>query len=55
MPQNPITVGEPFWGKSKLVNTWAVSAIPEPEQWGMLMAGLGLIGVAIKRRKFKQI
>lgn len=29
---------------------WQVSAVPEPEAWAMLLAGLGLIGWAARRR-----
>jgi hypothetical protein len=32
----------------------AVTAVPEPESYAMLLAGLGLIGAAVKRRKAKQ-
>lgn len=31
----------------------AVTAVPEPESYAMLLAGLGLMGVAIKRKKSK--
>ena len=31
-----------------------LTPVPEPENYAMLLAGLGLIGVAIKRRKEKQ-
>lgn len=50
MPQNPITTGEPSHGLTIKVNTWAVSAVPEPEQWAMLLAGLGLMGAVARRR-----
>jgi hypothetical protein len=32
----------------------SVSAVPEPESYAMLIAGLGLIGAAVKRREIKQ-
>jgi len=32
----------------------AIGAVPEPETYAMLLAGLGLIGAAVKRRKAKQ-
>lgn len=28
-----------------------VSAVPEPATYGMLLAGLGLMGMAVRRRK----
>jgi hypothetical protein len=31
-----------------------VAAVPEPETYAMLLAGLGLIGASVKRRKAKQ-
>ncbi len=31
-----------------------ISAVPEPETYAMLLAGLGLIGATVKRRKAKQ-
>jgi|GEM_PF-2158394 len=31
--------------------TWSVTAVPEPETYAMMLGGLGLIGVAIHRRK----
>ena len=35
----------------QFVNHIAVAAVPEPETYAMLLAGLGLIGAAVKRRK----
>jgi hypothetical protein len=32
----------------------SVTAVPEPESYAMLIAGLGLIGAAVKRRKIKK-
>ena len=37
-----------------VIDNVAVSAVPEPESYAMLLAGLGVIGAAIKRRKAKQ-
>jgi choice-of-anchor C domain-containing protein len=37
-----------------VIDNVAVSAVPEPESYAMLLAGLGLIGAAVKRRKAKQ-
>jgi hypothetical protein len=51
IPQNPIVVGEPFHDKGTKVNTWAVTTVPEPETYAMLLAGLGLMGIAAMRRK----
>ena len=50
MPQNPITTGEPSNYSGAKVNTWAVNAVPESEQWAMLLAGLGLMGTVARRR-----
>jgi len=30
---------------------WQVSAVPEPETWAMLLAGLGMVGIMAKRRR----
>jgi hypothetical protein len=54
VPKTPITSGEPANNVTQRVTTWAVTSVPEPEQWGMLLAGLGAMGFAAKRRKGKQ-
>ncbi|NGZ85954.1 PEP-CTERM sorting domain-containing protein [Duganella sp. SAP-35] len=33
------------------ITGFSVSAVPEPETYAMLMAGLGLVGFAVRRRK----
>ncbi|MCA1978787.1 MAG: PEPxxWA-CTERM sorting domain-containing protein [Thiobacillus sp.] len=33
--------------------TLEVAAVPEPETWGMLLAGLGMVGVAVRRRRLR--
>jgi hypothetical protein len=45
-----------FTGKSAIFyigvdNVAVTAAVPEPETWGMLLAGLGLVGVIARRRK----
>ena len=32
----------------------SLAAVPEPETWGMLLAGLGVVGVALQRRRQNQ-
>jgi hypothetical protein len=46
--------GKPSAGAQDLLVFSAVSAVPEPASHAMLLAGLGLIGVAVNRRKAKQ-
>jgi len=33
------------------LSPFAIAAVPEPETYAMLLAGLGLVGVAARRRK----
>jgi hypothetical protein len=35
--------------------TYGVAPIPEPETYAMMLAGLGLLGVAARRRKLKSV
>ncbi|WP_342617954.1 SdiA-regulated domain-containing protein [Rhodoferax sp. GW822-FHT02A01] len=46
------TAGAPAGAKSQLIVLTA--AVPEPETYALLLAGLGLIGAAVKRRKRQQ-
>ena len=38
-------------GSSQYAGTLSVSAVPEPETYGMMLAGLGLMGFVASRRK----
>jgi hypothetical protein len=44
-------LGDEGWG----IKTAMVSAVPEPETYAMMLAGLGLIGTIARRRKQKQL
>lgn len=47
-------LGDESWAMDNLrvsVTTQAVAAVPEPETYAMLLAGLGLFGLASRRRK----
>jgi hypothetical protein len=59
--------GNPYLGQSLAIQLTAkgtqvefdnvrlnVSPVPEPESYALLLAGLGLVGAAAKRRKVKQ-
>jgi hypothetical protein len=37
-----------------MLATFTVTAVPEPETYAMLLSGLGLMGVVVRRRKTKQ-
>lgn len=39
--------GDPYWATA---NDVTLAAVPEPESYGMLLAGLGLVGFAMRRR-----
>jgi hypothetical protein len=41
--------GTAYWASANDV-TLGVAAVPEPESYGMLLAGLGLVGFAMRRR-----
>ena len=49
--------GAPSWihypgnGESRILQVYAVAAVPEPETYAMLLAGLGLLGLVARRRK----
>jgi len=38
-------------GRDIVAANWTVTAVPEPETYAMMLAGLGLIGFAARRRK----
>jgi hypothetical protein len=37
------------------VDNISISAVPEPSQWGMMAAGLGLLGLTARRRKEQRL
>lgn len=49
-----IDVGQPEFWHGFNVGSASVSAVPEPETYAMMLAGLGLIGAIARRRKAKQ-
>lgn len=44
---NPQGLANEGWG----VTSFTVTPVPEPETWGMLLAGLGLVGALARRRR----
>jgi hypothetical protein len=46
------TTGEPAWIDNVQIST-TLAPIPEPETYAMMLAGLGLLGVAARRKKQK--
>jgi hypothetical protein len=52
-PFNPVPQGQ-LYNDSQNVGVWAVTAVPEPESYAMMLAGLGLMVAVASRRKAKQ-
>ncbi|MCL1824566.1 MAG: FxDxF family PEP-CTERM protein [Betaproteobacteria bacterium] len=44
-----------FFGTSNYTITMSAAAIPEPAEYAMLLAGLGVVGMIARRRRFKAI
>jgi hypothetical protein len=42
--------GGTMQGTYPVMQSITVAAVPEPETWGMLLAGLGFVGLAVRRR-----
>jgi hypothetical protein len=42
--------GNVYWATANDVTLGMVSRVPEPASWGMSLAGLGLVGFAVRRR-----
>ena len=49
-----IAVGQSEFWHGFNVGSASVSAVPEPETYAMMLAGLGLMGAIARRRKAKQ-
>lgn len=49
-----IAVGQPEFWHGFNVGSASVSAVPEPESYALMLAGLGLVGAMVRRRKAKQ-
>lgn len=43
--------GQGLWDEGWGVGSYSVTAVPEPETYAMLLAGLGLVGAAVRRRR----
>ena len=50
-----LSVGNYNQDYAQLDKVSVTSAVPEPETYAMLLAGLGLVGAAVKRRKAKSV
>lgn len=49
-----VAIGQPEYWHGFNVGSASVSAVPEPETYAMMLAGLGLMGAIARRRKAKQ-
>lgn len=49
-----VTMSDGNFTSQTAIDNLTVSAVPEPETYAMLLAGLGLIGTIARRRKSKQ-
>ncbi len=47
-PTNGASVSDGYWGPNLLI---AGAGVPEPTSWAMLIAGFGLIGACLRRRR----
>ena len=45
------TLVNPFFGNGQLTISPLAAAVPEPATWGMMILGMGVIGVALRRRQ----
>ena len=54
--QNTILLdsGNPQLDIAHSTSSVAVGVVPEPEEWGMMLLGAGLVGFQVKRKKAKQ-
>lgn len=50
-PRGPFAGPQGRRDESWTVSDYLITAVPEPETYAMLLAGLGLVGVAVRRRK----
>jgi hypothetical protein len=51
---DPAIPGSPLAGDAGYTKPFPVTSVPEPETYAMMLAGLGLLGFAARRRKMAQ-